>query len=117
MRNIVRTPEALGRAVKVRRRELGWSQAKLADQIRVQRQWVLRLEAGSHGAEIGKVIRALTALGLPILVGSDPVERSNNVAPASTLDEVFARLTRSESVPLPTARKKRPKRKAAKTRR
>ena len=87
---MLRSAEALGSAVKLRRRELRWSQAKLADQIRVQRQWVLRLEAGTHGAEIGKVLRALTALGLTITVGSDSVERSNKVAPASILDQVFA---------------------------
>lgn len=95
MKNIaVRTTRALGAAVKARRLELGWSQAKLADQLRVQRQWVIRLEAGADGAEIGTVLKALTALGLSTVIGNEPGAASNRqAAPASNLDDVFARLT------------------------
>jgi HTH-type transcriptional regulator / antitoxin HipB len=118
MKNIVlRTPRALGAAVKARRLELGWSQAKLADQLRVQRQWVLRLEAGSEGAEIGKVLKALTALGLTVEVGSEPVERGNKVAPTADLDDVFARLTRNEPLPLASSHDKKRGKKTAKARR
>jgi HTH-type transcriptional regulator / antitoxin HipB len=118
MKNIVlRTPRALGAAVKARRLELGWSQAKLADQLRVQRQWVLRLEAGSEGAEIGKVLKALTALGLTIGVGNEPVERSNQAAPTADLDDVFARLTRNEPLPPSSSRDKKRSKKTAKARR
>lgn len=118
MKNIVvRTPWALGSAVKRRRLELGWSQAKLASQLRVQRQWVLRLEAGSTGAEIGKVLRAFNALGMAIEVGTESVEQSSKVAPAADLDEVFARLTRSELFPSPSSGDKRRNQKSAKARR
>lgn len=93
MKNIaVRTSRALGAAVKARRLELGWSQAKLADQLHVQRQWVIRLEAGSNGAEMGTVLKALAALGLSIVVGNEPGHASTKSAPAANLDEVFARL-------------------------
>lgn len=96
MKNIaIRTTRAMGAAVKARRLELGWSQAKLADQLRVQRQWVIRLEAGGEGAEIGTVLRALTALGLSIVIGNDPGDAGARSAPASNLDEVFARLKRA----------------------
>jgi transcriptional regulator with XRE-family HTH domain len=96
MKNIaVRTTRSIGAAVKARRLELGWSQAKLADQLRVQRQWVIRLEAGGEGAEIGTVLRALTALGLSIVIGNDPGGARERSAPASNLDEVFARLKRA----------------------
>jgi transcriptional regulator with XRE-family HTH domain len=103
MKNIaIRTTRALGAAVKARRLELGWSQAKLADHLQVQRQWVIRLEAGSDGAETGTVLKALTALGLSIVIGNEPANTSERSAPASNLDEVFARLTR-ETPSLPRA--------------
>ncbi len=95
MKNIaIRTTPALGAAVKTRRLELGWSQAKLADHLRVQRQWVIRLEAGAVGAEIGTVLKALTALGLSIVIGNEPSDASKRAAPTSNLDDVFARLTK-----------------------
>lgn len=67
MKNIVvdATP-SLGMAIRSRRLELGWSQAKLAGRLQVQRQWVIRLEAGSHGAEVGTVMRAMRALNLTV---------------------------------------------------
>jgi transcriptional regulator with XRE-family HTH domain len=118
MKNIaIRTSRALGAALKARRLELGWSQARLADQLRVQRQWVIRLEAGSEGAEIGKVLRALTVLGLSVEVGNEPVERSNKVAPTANLDDVFARLTATESLRLPSLRYKKRSKKTVKARR
>jgi transcriptional regulator with XRE-family HTH domain len=117
MKNIeLRTTRALGAAVKARRLELGWTQGQLADELRVQRQWVLRLEAGAEGAEIGKVLKALTALGLAIVVGNEPVTPRNKVAPAVDLNEVFARLTPNEPSLLANSRDKKTK-KAARARR
>jgi transcriptional regulator with XRE-family HTH domain len=116
MKNIaIRTTRALGAAVKARRLELGWSQAKLADQLRVQRQWVIRLEAGSDGAEIGTVFKALAALGLSIVVGDEPSDAGAKAAPASNLDEVFARLTARDPRPA-AANKPRSKKSSGKRR-
>lgn len=118
MKNMaIRTSRALGAAVKARRLELGWSQAKLADQLRVQRQWVIRLEAGSNGAEVGTVLRALAALGLSIVVGNEPGEGSGKSAPTANLDEVFERLAAREPLPLPgSAEKPRGKKSCGKRR-
>ena len=94
MKNIaVGTTPALGAALKARRLELGWSQAKLAEYLHVQRQWVIRLESGSEGAEIGTVLKALRALGLSVVIGNEPSGVNKQTAPTSNLDEVFARLT------------------------
>ncbi len=102
MKNIaIRTARGLGAAVKARRLELGWSQAKLADQLRVQRQWVIRLEAGAGGAEIGTVLKAFTALGLSIVVGNESTDAGQRAAPTANLDDVFARLTARDPLPLP----------------
>lgn len=117
MKNIsVRTSRALGAAVKARRLELGWSQAKLAEQLHVQRQWVIRLEAGSDGAEVGTVLKALTALGLSIVVGSEPAEPGAKSAPAADLDEVFTRLATREPLPSPGSPKPRGKKSGGKKR-
>jgi len=93
MKNIaVRNTRALGVAVKARRLELGWSQEVLANHLGVQRQWVIRFEAGSEGAEIGTVLKALNTLGLSIIVGNEPARSSEKSAPAADLNDVFARL-------------------------
>jgi transcriptional regulator with XRE-family HTH domain len=118
MKNIaIRTTRALGAAVKARRLELGWSQAKLADHLRVQRQWVIRLEAGADGAEIGTVLKALTALGLSIVVGNESTDASKRVAPTSNLDDVFARVTARDPLPLPGSADKPPRKKSSGKRR
>lgn len=104
MKNIIiGTTPALGAAIKARRLELGWSQAKLADHLRVQRQWVIRLEAGADGAEIGTVLKAFRALGLSIVIGNERSDAGKQAAPASNLDDVFARLTARDPLPLPGA--------------
>jgi hypothetical protein len=56
---------------------------------------------GGDGAEIGTVLRALNALGLSIVIGNEPRTTSERSAPASNLDEVFARLKRSDPLLIP----------------
>jgi transcriptional regulator with XRE-family HTH domain len=48
------------------RLELGLSQAALAKRIGVGRSWVIRVERGTGGAEIGTVLKALGVLGLDL---------------------------------------------------
>lgn len=118
MKNIaISTTPALGAAVKARRLELGWSQAKLADHLRVQRQWVIRLEAGADGAEIGTVLKALRALGLSIVIGNEPSDAGKQTAPTSNLDDVFARLTARDPIPLSGSADKPPGKKSSGKRR
>jgi len=100
MKNIeIPTARALGAAIRARRSELGWSQLQLASQLGVQRQWVIRLEAGSQGAELGTVLKALATLGLSLVVGNEPGAATEGSAPASNLDEVFARLKTPQASP------------------
>lgn len=53
-------------AVRGRRQTLGLSQADVARQARVSRQWISEFESGKPTAEIGLVIRLLDALGLSL---------------------------------------------------
>ena len=79
---IVRNPAGLGAVIRDRRRELGLEQRALADKVGVSRQWVIGVERGKPGAEIGLVFRALRALGIELNAAPAPA-RSN---PASSID-------------------------------
>ena len=64
----IRTPIDLGLVIRDRRRKLTLSQADLAHQLGVGRQWVVGIEHGKPRAEIGLVLRTLLALGLSLKI-------------------------------------------------
>lgn len=81
---IVRTPSDLGLLIRSRRRELGLDQRTLAERVGVSRLWIIEFEPGKPRAEIGLVLRTLTALGLRLDVSTeDAVKRmsSSRAAP------------------------------------
>jgi len=61
---ILHTPEQLGAAIRLKRREKGLTQSGLAALLGAERKWVINLESGNSKAEIGLVLRALEALNL-----------------------------------------------------
>lgn len=65
-RILIRTSEQLGDAVAQTRKTKGYSQQEFADLAGVGRRFVSDLENGKPTAEIGKVLRVLTALGLDL---------------------------------------------------
>jgi HTH-type transcriptional regulator / antitoxin HipB len=66
----IRTPTDMGAVIRDRRKALGLDQAALAKQIGVNRKWVISIERGRATAELGLVLRALDALGIPLDTGS-----------------------------------------------
>ena len=68
----IRTPRELGAAVRERRRALQLDQAALASRAGVSRQWIVALEQGKPGAELGLVLRTLKALGLRLDTTPEP---------------------------------------------
>lgn len=73
---VVRTVRDLGAAIKGARLKREWTQGDLARRAGVSRQWVVNVEKGKSTAEVGSVLRALTALGLTVdLVDGLPVPR------------------------------------------
>lgn len=68
----VQSPADLGAAVRARRRTLGLGQTDLAARAGVSRQWIVALEAGKSGAELGLVLRTLKALEPPLWLGEPP---------------------------------------------
>jgi transcriptional regulator with XRE-family HTH domain len=76
----VRTVADLGAVVRDARRRSSWTQAELAEQAGVSRQWVVALESGQAArAELGRVLSVLAALDLPMTFPA--VESAPNDAP------------------------------------
>lgn len=82
----------LGHLVRERRRQRNLSQRKLAEAIGVSRHWVMALERGNAGAELGLVLKTLSVLGLRVDVQSRPQAAADPVAEgtAQVLDRARA---------------------------
>lgn len=62
----IRTTGELGAAIKGRRTDLGWSQARLAKAANVSRPWLSEVEQGKRSAQVGLVLAVLDALDLSV---------------------------------------------------
>lgn len=62
----LRTPADIGALLRARRRELNMDQVTLAKNIGVSRLWVSQIERGKPGANLGLVLRALSAVGVTL---------------------------------------------------
>ena len=62
----VRTAVDLGAVIRERRRKRGLSQAKLARQVGVGREWIIEVEKGKSAAPLKLLLRTLRALGLAL---------------------------------------------------
>jgi HTH-type transcriptional regulator / antitoxin HipB len=66
----VRSIRDLAGAIRGRRRDLGLTQADLAESAGVSRKWVYEFEAGKPAAELRLILRVLDALDLELELGS-----------------------------------------------
>lgn len=85
---IVRSPAALGAVIRDRRRALGLEQRVLAEKVGVSRHWVIDVEKGRSGSEIGLVMRTLRVLGIALDAGVVP-EQSESASAAIDLDSII----------------------------
>jgi HTH-type transcriptional regulator / antitoxin HipB len=100
----LKTPERLGAAIRLRRKERGLSQVELAERLGVERKWIIKLEAGNPKAEFGLILKALAELRLEsklIVLDTGRSEESrasqrnlSRQGTTSRLDQVFQRLDR-----------------------
>lgn len=67
METIARTPLQLGNSIRQRRRELGFTQEKLAAEINVRQRTVSDLE-NSAGTRVDTLLRTLAALNLELVI-------------------------------------------------
>lgn len=62
----IRSPRDLGLVVREARRAQKLTQAELAARAGVTREWIIGLERGKRGAEVGRVFQVLAALKLNV---------------------------------------------------
>ena len=67
----IRTPIDFGLVIRDRRRKLKLSQTELARRVGAGRQWVVAIEHGKSRAELGLVLRTLSALDLSLTINAD----------------------------------------------
>jgi y4mF family transcriptional regulator len=78
----------LGHLVRERRRQLGLTQAQLAEQAGVSRAWLLSVEQGHERVELGLVLQLLSTLGMSLDVAvRQPIEGE----PPTDLDALLER--------------------------
>jgi HTH-type transcriptional regulator / antitoxin HipB len=81
----IHTVDDVAQLVRDRRKQLGLSQAALADRASVSRHWLVELEQGKPTAEVALVLRTLVALGLRVDV-SNPEQRPEPAEAASIIE-------------------------------
>ena len=67
MSDLVRSPRMAGELVRKARLAAGWSQAELAERMRVRQATVSKLESGGPATRMVVFFDALTALGLELV--------------------------------------------------
>jgi HTH-type transcriptional regulator / antitoxin HipB len=85
----VRTPRDLGALIRDRRTRLGLDQQTLAGRAGVSRKWLIDVERGKAGAEVGLVLRTLDALGLEIQI--EPAAPAHTNARTPDIDQIVER--------------------------
>jgi y4mF family transcriptional regulator len=70
----IKTADTLGILVRDQRKQRGWSQTQLAQEVGVSRLWVSQLENGKETVEFGLVLKTLHALDLAL--GVSRVEKN-----------------------------------------
>lgn len=91
---IIRTPAELGATIKDRRRKLQLRQQQLAEQVGVSRQWLIEVEKGKPGAEIGLIFRTLAALDLTLRASDDLPPAKKSGTAVVDIDAVIAKARR-----------------------
>jgi HTH-type transcriptional regulator/antitoxin HipB len=67
----IRTATDLGAFIRERRTKLGMDQISLAKKAATSRKWLVEVEQGKPGAEIGLILRTLKSLETSISVAAD----------------------------------------------
>lgn len=87
--NIVSVKD-LAVCIKQARRNRGWTQAQLAEQAGVSRDWIIGLESAKPSVELGLVLRTMKALQIPLTI--DPPQKRGGSSSGINLDDVLNQL-------------------------
>ena len=90
----IRSVRELAAVIRDRRKRSGITQAQLATQCGVSRDWVIQFEKGASGVEIGLVFRALNALGLSLEIETSATASQGT---KGTIDQILTDLTRKDA--------------------
>jgi transcriptional regulator with XRE-family HTH domain len=71
----------IGNQIREKRLAQGMNQTVLAKKLGCSRKWVSDIEQGNETAEISRVLRALTVLGIKIFVGQSEAVESKELTP------------------------------------
>lgn len=83
----IRSAADIADVVRLARKRRRMSQQDLAVAAGVSRRWLIDLEAGKPGAELGLVLRVLSTLGVPLVADTpDAPNRSETSSAASNVD-------------------------------
>lgn len=82
------TTHDFGVRIRLRREELGLSQAAVAERAGVSRQLVSRIEHGHYRAEFGGVMAVIRALGAQLVL-SDRPDNSDDAGHDDAIDAFF----------------------------
>ncbi len=95
----VRTAKDIGAFIRDRRKKQKLDQAELAEKVGVNRRWVLEVERGKPRAEIGLVLKTLSALGLTLSIETDAIKDHavGQEVEMIDIDDVVARAKRPKS--------------------
>jgi len=60
------TPSVIGLAIRMAREDANLTQQEFADKAKVSRKWLSEIENGKSTAQLGKVLRVMSDLGLDL---------------------------------------------------
>ena len=83
MRQIARTPQQIGAAVRRKRKQLGLSQDALGKKIQLRQATISKLESGEPATRLQTMLDALAALDLELVV------RERTRRSTAELEDVF----------------------------
>ena len=100
-RTVIESTRDFGLAVRAARKEAGLSQAQLAQRCGCSQRFVSELERGKQTAELGRALRLLVELDVPIVVGG------GNAAADGRAEVNYAVARIAEGLSAPPAKRKK----------
>jgi len=82
----IRTPTDLGALIRDYRTRLDLDQKSLAQKVGVSRQWIVDVEKGKPRAEIGLLLRTISALGIALNAEKEDAGKPTDTTPSPGAD-------------------------------
>jgi y4mF family transcriptional regulator len=94
------TASQVGDIIATARRYRGLTQVELARQLGVTQSWLSQIEKGKDNAQLGKVLRVLSYLGVRLQVGESPWQEGTLPSQQTdpNIQQVLARLSAKPTI-------------------